>query len=402
MLDVLVLSTWYPYPLDNGSRIRAYYLLRALSGHHQVTLVAFDPAAESAANAPEHKSMIGAQIVPVADDPYQNTSLPAFVKYLSPIPVVLWPSRAMAQTVSRLARESRWDAVVALQSPVARYALRVPALARIFDVDAALSHTMYGRLGAELDLGRRIRAWVSWQKAQWYEAALVRRFDVCAVASAHDLDYLRQLAGGTRNKVVLVPNGVDCERNRPGVVRPAANMLVFNGALTYSANYDAMRYFLSEIFPLIHAQEPGAELTITGSTQGVDVSGLRLDSSVRLAGYLDDVRAAVAGASVCVVPMRDGGGTRLKILEAMALGTAVVATSKGAEGLEVTHRRDILIAEEPADFAAQVVRLLRDPGLGAALAANARQLVERRYDWSPIGQRFVTLVEGAASQRSSS
>jgi glycosyltransferase involved in cell wall biosynthesis len=114
---------------------------------------------------------------------------------------------------------------------------------------------------------------------------------------------------------------------------------------------------------------------------------------------VEDVRPLVSGAWVCIAPIYQGGGTRLKILEAMALGTPVVATSKGSEGLEVTPDRDILIADEPADFAAQVACLLRDPDLRDHLACNARQLVEERYDWQTIGQRFAGLVEAVTIAR---
>jgi glycosyltransferase involved in cell wall biosynthesis len=122
---------------------------------------------------------------------------------------------------------------------------------------------------------------------------------------------------------------------------------------------------------------------------------------VRLTGFVEDVRLPVAGASVHVAPIRWGGGTRLKILEAMALGTPVVATSKGAEGLDVTRDRHIVIADEPSEFAVQVLRLLRDPNLRDDLARKGRALVEERYDWRAIGQRFVGLVEKVALQRGS-
>jgi glycosyltransferase involved in cell wall biosynthesis len=174
---------------------------------------------------------------------------------------------------------------------------------------------------------------------------------------------------------------------------------VYNGALTYSANYDAMRYFLADIYPLIKQHVPEVSLTITGSLSGVELSGLALDKSVRLSGYVDDVRIPVAEASVCVVPLRQGSGTRLKILEAMALGTPVVATSKGAEGLDVTPGHNILLANDPGEFAAQVVYLLRSGSLRDQLAKHARLLVEQQYDWDQIGERFMVLVEEVARRR---
>jgi glycosyltransferase involved in cell wall biosynthesis len=202
-----------------------------------------------------------------------------------------------------------------------------------------------------------------------------------------------QVVGGDQGRIKVIPNGVDCDHNRPGWGQARDCRLVFNGSLTYSANYDAMRWFLGQIYPLVQEQMPQVSLTITGSLQGVDLSGLNLDSSVQFSGHVADVRPLVGGATACVVPMRQGSGTRIKILEAMALGTPVVATSKGAEGLQVSHGHDLLIADPPAEFATQVLRLLRDPDLRGRLAANAHHLVERHYDWRAIGQQFVNLLE---------
>jgi glycosyltransferase involved in cell wall biosynthesis len=196
-----------------------------------------------------------------------------------------------------------------------------------------------------------------------------------------------------------LPNGVDLARNQPGPVEPLPDTLVFNGALTYYANAEAMRTFAGEILPRIREQRPEVRLKITGRSDGVDLGWLPADGSVALTGYLDDVRPAVAGSWACVVPLRTGGGTRLKILEALALGTPVVATPKGAEGLEVTPEQDILIAGEPAAFAAQTVRLLGDPQLRLRLAENGRHLVEEKYGWEAIGRRFTRMVESIAGAR---
>ena len=213
------------------------------------------------------------------------------------------------------------------------------------------------------------------------------------------MSYLRRMVRANRMPLEVVPNGVDCDHNRPGLAQPQPIRLVYNGSLTYSANYDAMRWFLAEVYPRIKAQVPGVSLTITGSTRGVDLAGLALDDTVRLTGFVDDVRIPVAEAGVCVVPIRQGGGTRLKILEAMALGTPVVATSKGAEGLDAVDGEHLLLADDPEAFARRTVELLGNPALRHDLAANARRLVEDRYDWAAIGQRFVDLVEATVKEK---
>lgn len=243
---------------------------------------------------------------------------------------------------------------------------------------------------------QRVRCWVSWRKSRWYEGRMYPRFDLVTMVSEVDRQSTLSSVGADRVVVAVVPNGVDCDHNHPGLAERKSNMLVYNGALTYSANYDAMQWFLAAVYPQIKKRVPDVSLAITGSTKGADLAGLMLDDSVRLTGYLDDVRLPVAAATVCVVPIREGGGTRLKILEAMALGTPVVATPKGAEGLNVVNGEHCLIASSPEAFAAQTVSLLRRADLRERFAASARSLVEREFSWEQIGRQFVGLIEEAA------
>ena len=198
--------------------------------------------------------------------------------------------------------------------------------------------------------------------------------------------------------LAIVPNGVDLEVNSGDFGAPRPDTLIYSGALTYDANFDAMAFFLRDVFPLIRARRPNVHLRITGGYQGVPIEQLPLGTGVELTGYLDNIQLAVAQSWLCVVPLRVGAGTRLKILEAMALGTPVVSTSKGAEGLEVTHGEDILIADEPEEFANGVVRLLEDRDLRARLSINGRRLVEETYSWERCSGRLERLlVEISAS-----
>src|SRR5262249_25499669 len=145
---------------------------------------------------------------------------------------------------------------------------------------------------------------------------------------------------------------------------------VFAGALTYDANLDAAAYFLAEIFPRVRRAIPDVKLKITGRHEGVDLSGLARGEGVELTGYVPDIRQVVAESWASVVPLRRGGGTRLKILESMAIGTPIVSTSKGAEGLDVLDRENIMLADEPRDFAARIVELLKSPAARTHLTAG--------------------------------
>jgi glycosyltransferase involved in cell wall biosynthesis len=201
-------------------------------------------------------------------------------------------------------------------------------------------------------------------------------------------------------QVFVVSNGIDSQFNHPGLAEPIPGSLVFNGALTYQANFDAMDYFLREIFPFILDQVPHTQLSITGSNHGVPLDALPTVDHVRFTGYLEDIRPAVAGSWACIVPLRVGGGTRFKILEAMALGTPVVSTLKGAEGLDVEPGKHILIADTPEEFAMQTVSLLRNPELRNMIATNAAFLVNEKYEWTKITENLCDLVDSLTGANS--
>jgi len=398
-MRVLFLSTWFPYPPDNGSKIRVYHLLRALGIRHQVTLLSF--AFETAdPEGADDLYRFCADVQAIRRNPFERSQVTNLLRFLSPAPVVTMPLPGMTQAVHNALAQTAFDVVIASTDTMAAYALLAPqAAVRILEEHNSFSRWMWERYREQNSAVQRLRCWISWQKTRHYEARMFRKFDLCVMVSEQDRRASLQMLPGYHGPVEVVPNGVDCQHNRPGLASLRPNTLIFNGALTYSANYDAMQYFLAEIYPRIRQQVPEVSLTITGSLRNVNPSGLSLYESVHLSGYVDDIRPLVTGSAVCVVPIRQGGGTRIKILEAMALGTPVVTTHKGAEGLEVTPGENVLLADDPEEFAAQVVRLLREPALRTCLTQNARQLVEEKYDWGRIGQRFRELVESVVQMR---
>ena len=391
-MKIVILASWFPYPPDNGSKIRVYQLLKALALRHEVTLLSF-AFGTAKPHEPGKLADWCKEIYFVHRNPSARSRLVRALHFLSPSPIVTWPVPEMRDLVRRTLDANTYDVVIASTESMAAYALMAPPnCIKILEEHNCLSRWMWERHETTDSTVQRARTWVSWQKTRLYEQRLFRRFDLVTMVSESDRQACFDMVGH-KGSVEAVPNGVDCQSNTPDSVQKRQGALVYNGALTYSANYDAMRYFTSAIYPLIRQCVPDVSLTITGSTAGVPLSGLLLDESVNLSGYVEDIRPFVAGSTVCVVPLRQGGGSRLKILEAMALGTPLVATTKGAEGLDVVHDEHLLIADDPHSFAEATVLLLRDAGLRHRLAANARGLVEERYDWREIGARFVDLVE---------
>jgi glycosyltransferase involved in cell wall biosynthesis len=254
---------------------------------------------------------------------------------------------------------------------------------------------LYDQFAGEPSVSRRARRALTWWKLAAYVRQLLDDFHGMTAVSARERDLIGRLAP-RGYPLAVVPNGVDVAFYSGDFGPPAPDTLIYNGALTYSANFDAVDFFAREILPQIRAERPSARLLVTGKYSGVATDRLPLGRGLELAGYLPDMRPAVARSWACVVPLRQGGGSRLKILEALAAGTPVVATSKGVEGLDLLPGRDILIADTPAAFAAATLRLLGDPGLRATLSRNGRRAVAERYDWQPIVRQLDSFLERLA------
>jgi len=247
-----------------------------------------------------------------------------------------------------------------------------------------------------------------------YEARTLRRFDaVLAVSDADRETFTRLYPDAIRGLVHIVPTGVDTDFFKPSGSPPRATQLVFTGSMDWLPNEDAMRYFCRSILPLVRAEEPEVRLSIVGRAPTPAVQSLAAESGVEVTGRVDDVRPFMDQAAVYIVPLRIGGGTRLKIFEAMAMGKAVVSTTVGAEGLPVVNGEHLLLADEPRSFARAIVRLIRDQDQRERLGDAARRLVLARYDWSAVagaleeplmrialgqarGDRAHSLVSGAA------
>lgn len=389
-MKILFLSAWYPQPADNGSKIRVYHLIDALARAHEVVLASFAWGTAAPDEADDvHHMCCSVHLLHL--NPILQAHMGTLRTFLSLTPSAARSMPAMHELVRKISSANRFDAVIASTTTMSAYALDVPA-PRIIEEHNALSRWMYERYRAQTAAVQRVRCWASWRKARRFEAQLYRQFDLVTVVSEQDRQALQSVLGRDAGRLAVVPNGTDTQRNRPNLAQPVPDHLVFNGALSYAANFDAMRWFLAQIFPIIQRHRPAATLSITGSTAGVDLGSLPLGNGVRLTGFVDDIRPVVAGATACIAPIREGGGSRLKILEAMALGTPVVATTKAAEGLDVTPGEHLLVADKPEDFARCTVTLLSDADLRRRLAAQGRRLVEARYDWTTIGSHFEEMV----------
>ncbi len=398
-MKILVLSTWFPYPPNQGSKTRAYQLIKALAHSHEIALVSFEDVEVQSAWR-DHLAEMCHLVKTVPQNPFARRLTRQGQGWFSlkPSSVREGYSKQMSACVRGVATDWRPQVVLALTFVTAPYALEVKGVRRVVDVDNLLAPMLHENYKQAEHLLPRLRRYMAYWKFRRYERWLFHQFELCLLVSARDMRAIQEYAPLEPDHVGLVPNGVDPEYFHP--VGPAAsnNSLVFSGSVNYGPNYDAVDYFLHEILPIVRREIPDVRLRVTGSTHDGLLAQLPADTNVTFTGYVADVRPVIADSTACVVPLRHGAGTRLKVLEAMALGTPVISTSKGAEGLEVEPGRHLLIADRPDDFAAETVRLLHDGDLRAALASAARQLIQERYDWANIGHRLRDLIDHLAAR----
>lgn len=396
-MRILVLSRWLPYPSDNGAKIRVLNILSQLGQRHQIDLLAFTAPTDRVDARVRRALAEHCRSVKVLPYPaYRPTSTRALAALLSPRPrsFVDTYSPAMQAAASAAAREC--DLILASELDMIPYAMATPAVPALLE-ELEVSHYL-DPVRTATSLPARIRPMLTALKLGAYLRRALPRFSACTVVSERERQNVHEMVP-TYGGVSVIPNALDLSRYEGSFGQPAPNSLVFPGALTYEANRDAAAYFLGRILPLVVAVEPAVSVKITGRTTGVDLSTLPSHPAAQYTGYVPDIRPVVACSWALVVPLRVGGGTRLKVLEAMALGTPVVSTSKGAEGLDTTDGENILIADDPAAFAEKIVALLRSPELRQRLAAGGRRLVEARYDWRAVGRDLDALVEAAVPAR---
>ncbi|MBZ0282989.1 MAG: glycosyltransferase family 4 protein [Anaerolineae bacterium] len=397
-MHIVFISWWWPYPANNGSKIRIYNLLRHLAKNHQVTLLSFAEPDEATPEQIAHLREFCARVEAVPKPTYNPTATKAVLGYLSrwPRSLVDVYSLTMASLLEKIVDEETVDLIIASEFQTIRYLEIAPEIPAILDQIEITS--FYDRVKAASGTSGRLRAQLTVTKLESALKNLLVRGVAFSVVSEHEQALMRRFSP-PNGRIEVVPNGVDTVANQPNpAIQPQPDTIIYSGAVTYFANLDAAQFFIREVFPLIRQQKPGATFTVTGGTGNVDVSDLKAQPGVVFSGYLPLVAPAIQASWVNVVPLRLGSGTRLKILESMALGVPLVSTTKGAEGLHVHPGEDILIADTPQAMADTILSLFSDADLRARLVRNGRTMVEQSYDWGVIAAQLMTLIDELAKQ----
>ncbi len=400
-MRVLLLSPWLPWPPRDGARIRILETLRHLARSHRVTLVAAVRDRKEAAGA-GRLADVCERVVTGLVRGRPSSALPRLLGGLArrrPWVQSFHYSPALARRVRALAARGRYD-IVHVEFPflapyldAARACARTPAVLSMHNIESL-------RLGREpcRGSGIRRRLAIAWDRRFFpgWEQAAVARFDGVTTVSDLEREWVRRHCPAVA--VELVPNGVDTRWFRPLAVRAARPSIVFTGAMSHPPNVDGALWFCDTMWPLLLRARPELRFVIVGRSPHPRLLALRGRPGVEVTGEVEDVRPYLAAASVVVVPLRSGGGTRLKILEAMAMARPVVSTRLGAEGLEVTDGGDVVLADTPQEFILQVLGVLESPARGDQLGVAGRRLAETRYDWQVCLQGLDRLYDRLVSR----
>jgi polysaccharide biosynthesis protein PslH len=391
-MRILWIKTELLHPIDKGGRIRSYQILRALSQHHQVTYLCLDDGL-AAADAVERSREYAHEVVVVPFRPPPKMTRGYFVdllrNLLSSLPYAIdrYDSPELRTRIRQLAPAS--DLIVCdFLMPSVDVPLDLPVPAVLFQHNVEATIWQRHALVPQHSL-RRAYMRLQWRRMVRYEAEQCRRFAHVIAVSSMDAEVMRREYGAA--SVGYVPTGVDLEYFRATRPRPPdSHELVFIGSMDWMPNEDGIRWFASEIFSRIQQRVASVRLTVVGRSPSVAMRELAArNPAIEVTGTVADVRPYLERSAISVVPLRIGGGTRLKIYEAMAMGIPVVSTTIGAEGLPVRHGEQLLIADSIDEQVAGICALLTDQRLAAALSANALRHVQEHCSWDAVAQCFL-------------
>lgn len=389
-MKVLMLSPILPWPLDLGARIRVYYTLKALSQTgHEVTLICN------------------------STDPFEPLKIEALHQYCRELKVVTIPNRSRFRTSLSAMLSNKSYGMVKFHNPLFRKAVE-NHLGVNYDVfwihfmetfaylqikgfrnqEKPLvvldQHNADERFWATYTRSGlpwvRLFAWQNIWKLRRFQRQVLRLVDVVLSVSEEDAAFTRMCLPDPSTQVWVVPNGVDTEYFQPQSNKERQNRIIFCGAMNIFMNIDAVVWFARNVFPKVREAVPDAEFWIVGRDPTPDVRALGAIPGVYVTGRVEDVRPYYNKAKVAVAPFRYGGGTKLKILEAMASGVPVIATSVGCQGIEVIPGKHLFVADGNDEFAKSVIGLLKDENTRQQIANEARRLVEQKYSWESVFQ----------------
>ena len=398
MMRILWLKTELLHPVDKGGRIRTYHMLKELKREHQITYLTLDDGTA----APDARARATEYCHELVVVPHQTRTkfTPGFYLDLTrnlltrlPYFIMKYESPEMRKEIEQLTARTNFDVVVCdFLMPSVNLPAQLPCPTVLFqhNVEAMIWKRHYQVQQNPL---KKLYLYGQWRKAFNFERIMAQSFDHVVAVSREDAETMQADYGIS---VSDVPTGVDTDYFTSGDrSQQAQRNLVFTGSMDWLPNHDAIQFFVRDILPLIRKALPDVSLTVVGRNPYPELIDLsKREPGITVTGRVDDVRPYMERATAYIVPIRIGGGTRLKIYEAMAMDRPVISTTIGAEGLPVENERELLLADSPDAFAAAVVRVLSDESLANSLSVRAGKLVREQFGWNKAAQRFADVCAG--------
>jgi len=399
-MRILMVLPSFPFPPDTGGAIRTLELVRRLGRKNEVDILALDQAGTGALHIDQLQSCCRHVHLAPVKRRAKAMQIPALaVKVLRRIPLdtKYAESKSFAERLTHITRENAYDLIHFEKSVMAIHfgCLSPKHTARtVLGLQDVGVFQLYRMCRRERNAVKKVWLWLNCLAMMDWEPKVARQFDRTLVVSEVDRVLLQAL--DPQLDVAVIPNGVDTRACRPFPLGDRDKNILIVGSMDYPPNIDAALHFHKRIYPLIRRRIPDCTLSIVGRNPPASVRRLGDDSGVTVSADVAEVRPYYQRARVSAVPLRSGGGTRLKILESMAFGTPVVSTRVGCEGLAVEDGRNILVADSPADFARRICDVIQSASQWQALSQAGRQLVEEQYDWDTAADLLQGVYERLA------
>ena len=398
-MKILFLSPTVPYPLTDGGRIRVYNLLKHISQQYEVTLVALETQ-DTDAESISHIQQLGIHVHLVPAPSTLNsvslkTLISAFFKR-QPFTVARYNVPAYRKKIRQLLSSINFDLVHYEMLHTAQFFSEtdLPRVLAQQNVDSAIWRRLKSETIRPL---YKFAYWTQQLAFHRYERVMSPKFDAITCTSEIDAAVFQEHC--PEDTVKVIPNGVDITHFQPDYEAEEPAHLIYIGSMDWYPNEDAVSFFIEEVFPKIQKEVPEVKFSIVGGNPTARIKTLAGKEGITVTGRVDEIKPYFSKATVFVVPLRIGSGTRLKILEALAMGKAVVSSTVGAEGLNLKDGEEIFIADDPKNFAAAVIQLITDSALRRSIGKNGRARVEKDYDWQNIGQKLLTVYESMKKLR---
>ena len=388
-------------PPDTGGKIRSYNILRQLAKHHAVTFFSFYAAHENDVHA--ELSQVFQRVIKIPLDLPAEKSAGEFLNYAvhlfssEPYSLTKYCRPVVRKELRALLQKETYDVILCdflVTAGAIPWDWPCPKVLFSHNVEAVIWQRHYEV--ARNPLWKAL-CWREWKRMEAAERRYLQKADHVVAVSENDREAFARFLDP--QKLTVTQTGADTEFFQPSEEKEMPNSLVFTGSMDWLPNEDAILYFANEILPIIRRQVPDVTLCVVGRKPSRRLQDLASRvPNIQLTGWVEDVRPYVAQRAVCIVPLRVGGGTRLKIFEAMSMAKAIVSTSIGAEGLPVNNGEHILLADDPASFAESTVRLLGNASRRTEIGQAARHLVHENYNWATVSKGFAQVLESVVKR----